>query len=99
MARMPDTMPADQRLMLRLLQDHGWQSHNMGRRLMPEYRQRFDWLYENLDRPMPDHEPTDLCWQYRWYAMPTRSAMDLVDGIIVAFREPADRTMFVLRWS
>lgn len=99
MALTLDTLPFDQRLMLTLLQDHGWQSHNMGQRLMPEYRERFDWLYENLDRPMPEYEPTDLCWQYRWSYAIIRSRMNLVDSVIVAFREPADRTMFVLRWS
>ena len=94
-----DTMPADQRTMLTLLQDHAWHSQHMGMLDWDQYRERFVWLHANMDRPMPDSEPADFAWQYRWKAIPVKNSHGLVSDVLVAFRDPADRTMFVLRWS
>jgi hypothetical protein len=99
MALTLDTMPPDQRTMLQLLQDHGWHQHQMGMLKFEEYRDRFTWLHEHMDRPLRDHDSTDIASLYRWYGMPTHSSMGLVDGVLLAFRDPADRTMFALRWS
>ena len=94
-----DTMPRDQQIMLKLLRDHGWNQHQMGMLKFEEYRDRFVWLHANMDLPLRDHDDVDMHSFHRWYAMPTHSHMGLVDGVIVAFRDPADLTMFVLRWS
>lgn len=99
MAQTFDTLPLGQQIMLRLMRDYHWQTHQMGTLKFEDYRDRFVWLHANMDRPLPSGEPVEFSDMYRWYGMPTYSHMGLVDGVLLAFKDPADLTMYALRWS
>jgi hypothetical protein len=93
------SMRRQQVCVLDLIKKKNWLPHRIGMHDTQGYQQRMTWLRETLGESFNEFENLDLSSDYRWCSAPSTSAQGLVDSVLLAFKEDADRTMFVLRWT